>query len=319
MTPAPHVVRGFPAPGAVPGFVVATIGVFDGVHLGHQRLLRQVVADSGRIHAAALITFDPHPRCVLDPEGCPPLLTNIDERAHLTTARGVVHTVALDFTQELSTWTGERFVDRLLESVRLRRLVLGPGFALGRERAGDEAFLREYGATHGFDVVTVDPVIVDGERVSSGRVRAAVLAGDVAQAAELLGRFHHLPGTVVEGDRRGRTLGFPTANVQSDTWRCVPAAGVYATWIRAQGSWYRAATSIGVRPTFGGETTTVEAFILDFAGDLYGADVELQFVARLREERAYPDAESLVAQMHDDVAAVRALMAELPEPDALTE
>jgi riboflavin kinase/FMN adenylyltransferase len=254
---------------------------------------------------------------VLDPAGCPPLLTTVEERAALAAHHGVATTVAIDFTPELSTWSAERFCDRLVDSVPLRRLIFGPGFALGKDRAGNEAFLRTYGAAHGFDVVTVDRVIVEGGRVSSGRVRSALLEGRLDEATALLGRWYRLPGTVAGGDGRGRTLGFPTANVLSDQRRCVPASGVYATWLHTHGRWLPAATSIGTRPTFGGRTTTVEAFVLDFDGDLYDAPVALDFVARLREERAYPDAEALIVQMHDDVAAVRELLATVAVPPPL--
>lgn len=306
--------RGFPEASAVAAPVVATIGVFDGVHLGHQRLLQQAASDAGATSTAALITFDPHPRCVLDPSGCPPLLTTVEERAILAAERGVPTTVAIDFTPELSTWTAERFCDRLIESLPLRRLIFGPGFALGKDRAGDETFLREYGAAHGFDVCTVERVVVTGERVSSGRVRAALLDGRLDEASELLGRWYRLPGTVVHGDERGRTLGFPTANVVSDSRRCIPANGIYATWLHARGRWWPAATSIGTRPTFDGRTRTVEAYVLDFDGDLYDEDVALEFVARLREERAFADAESLIGQMHEDVAAVRAVLSSADQP-----
>ncbi|MBV8526802.1 MAG: FAD synthetase family protein, partial [Candidatus Dormibacteraeota bacterium] len=149
--------------------VVATIGVFDGVHLGHQRLLRQAARDAGGTSSAALITFDPHPRCVLDPSGCPPLLTTVEERAVLAEQHDVRTTVAINFTPELSTWSADRFCDRLVASLPLRRLIFGPGFALGKDRLGNEEFLREYGAAHGFDVCTVERVLFAGERVSSGR------------------------------------------------------------------------------------------------------------------------------------------------------
>lgn len=308
--------RGFPESGVVAAPVVATIGVFDGVHRGHQRLLQQAASDAGAGSIAALITFDPHPRCVLDPGGCPPLLTTVEERAVLAEQHSVETTVAIDFTPELSTWPAQRFCDRLVESLPLRRLIFGPGFALGKDRTGDEAFLREYGAAHGFDVCTVERVVVGGERVSSGRVRAALLDGLVAEATELLGRRYRLPGTVVHGDERGRTLGFPTANVVSDAQRCIPANGIYATWLRVRGVWWPAATSIGTRPTFDGHTRTVEAYLLGFDGDLYDADVALEFVTRLREERAFPDAGSLIAQMHEDVAAVGAVLSASDQPHA---
>ena len=315
---AARIHRGFPRPGAIDAPVVATIGVFDGVHLGHQVLLRRAAQDAAHSATPVLITFDPHPRCVLDPAGCPPLLTTPAERAALAGAQGVMQTVVLEFTRELSTWSAERFCDALVASCALRELVVGPGFALGRARTGDERFLREYGSAHGFAVAAVPPVLHDGAPVSSGRVRAAVLEGDVTAASALLGRRYRLSGTVVRGDGRGRGLGFPTANIATPAERCVPAAGVYASWLRAGDVWRPAATSIGVRPTFGGGDVTVEAFALDFDQEIYGTEVELDFVSRLREERAYPDAAALIAQMHDDVARTRELLREsaAPEPAA---
>jgi riboflavin kinase/FMN adenylyltransferase len=309
--------RGLPPPGVLAGEVVATIGVFDGVHLGHRRLLHAVAGDAGGAGETVLITFDPHPRCILDPAGCPPLLTAPAERAMLAVGCGVSTTIVVPFTRELSTWTAERFCDRLLESMALRRLWIGPGFALGRGREGNEEFLSRYGAAHGFEVRTVAPLVIDGERVSSGAVRAALAAGRVDRAAELLGRPYRLRGTVERGDGRGRTLGFPTANLAVAAERCVPAAGIYATWFGADGRWYPAATSIGTRPTFGGASRTIEGHLLDADVDLYGADARLDFVARLRDELAFPNADTLVAQMRDDVRAVAAVLEGRREPEML--
>ena len=310
--------RGFPERGAIAAEVVATIGVFDGVHVGHQQLLRQVAADAGEQRAGALITFDPHPRCVVAPSGCPPMLTTADERAVLAARFGVPETVVLEFTLDFSLWSAERFCDRLLESLDLRRLIVGPGFALGHSREGNENFLRAYGATHGFDVVVVPPVLVDGAPASSGRVRSAIAEGRVDAAETLLGRSYRIAGRVEHGEARGRSLGFPTANIATDPGRCLPAAGVYAAWLGTGGNWHPAATSVGVRPTFGEDSAlTVEAFVLDADLDLYGHDVRLDFVSRLREERFYPDPAALVAQMHEDVAVVREIMRARPAPQPL--
>lgn len=311
--PAAQLHRDFPPRGAISGDVAATIGVFDGVHLGHQELLR-AAADGAD---AVLITFDPHPRCVIDTAGCPPLLTAPEERALLATRSGVMTTVVVPFTRELSTWTASRFCDRLLESLPLRRLYVGPGFALGRGREGDEEFLRRYGAGHGFEVESIAPLLIEGERVSSGAIRNALQQGRVEHAAALLGRPYRLAGRVAPGDGRGRSLGFPTANLLTPPDRCVPAAGIYATWFGAGDRWFVAATSIGTRPTFAGTGVTVEAHLLDADLDLYGTEARLDLVARLRDEIAFPSAAALVTQMQEDVRRVAQIMEGRPQPDPL--
>jgi riboflavin kinase/FMN adenylyltransferase len=282
--------------------VVLTAGSFDGVHRGHQRLVRRAVVDAAAIAASPVaLTFDPHPRCVLDPAGCPPLLTTVEERAELLTGEGVQRTMVIEFTRELSTWSATKFCDALLESLRIKEFVIGPGFAFGHRRQGDEAFLRDYGAAHGFTVVTVPPLMRRGRRVSSGWVREAVSAGRVGEARALLGRNYSVAGVVEHGDKRGATLGFPTANIAIDPRRCRPAVGVYATRVLVDHRWRDAATSIGFRPTFGGDWLTVEAYLLDFDGDLYGKHVRLEFVSRLRGERKFRDAAALIVQMNRDV------------------
>jgi riboflavin kinase / FMN adenylyltransferase len=302
-------VSGLPPPGAVASDVVLTLGSFDGVHRGHQRLVRRTVAGAAARDATAVVlTFDPHPRCVLDPAGCPPLLTTVEERAELLAAAGVQRTVVIDFTRELSTWSATKFCDTLLESLRIKEFVIGPGFALGHRRQGDETFLREYGAVHRFTVVTVPPLTRRGRRISSGWVREAVAAGRVGQARALLGRNYSVAGVVEHGDKRGATLGFPTANIAVDPRRCLPAAGVYATRVLIGRRRWNAATSIGFRPTFGGDRLTVEAYLLDFDGDLYGKNARVEFISRLRGERKFHDATALVAQMNRDVEKTRRLL-----------
>ncbi|MFN2582543.1 MAG: riboflavin biosynthesis protein RibF [Candidatus Dormibacteria bacterium] len=309
----PTVHRGFPDR-SVGRDVAVTIGVFDGVHIGHQRLLDLTADHADGTDSGVLVTFEPHPRCIVDPGGCPPMLSSVDERAALALQRGVGMTVELAFTRELSTWSAERFCDRLRQSLPLRHLVIGAGFALGHGRRGDEAFLRTYGDAHGFEVDVVSPVILGDVPVSSGGVRTAVSEGRMEDASLMLGRPYRLHGTVIHGDGRGRTLGFPTANIAVDPRRSIPAHGVYATWLHAGARSVPAATSIGVRPTFGSGALTIEAHAIDAALDLYGADVRLDFVCRLREERAFSDAETLVVQMRRDVDAVRELMSTSAPP-----
>jgi len=295
-------VSGLPPPDAIASDVVLTLGSFDGVHRGHQRLVRRTVADAAaRAASPVVVTFDPHPRCVLDPSGCPPLLTTVQERAELLAAEGVERTVVIEFTKELSTWSATRFCDTLLESLKVKELVVGPGFALGHGREGNESFLRKYGAEHGFSVVSVPPLTRRGRRVSSGWVRESVAAGRVGEARALLGRNYTIAGVVEHGDNRGASLGFPTANIAGVLRRCLPAVGVYATRILVGRRWRDAATSIGFRPTFGGDRLAIEAYLLDFDGDLYGEHVRLEFVRRLRGERKFRDAAALIVQMNSDV------------------
>jgi riboflavin kinase/FMN adenylyltransferase len=295
------------AGGARPAAV--TIGSFDGIHLGHQRLLARTVAEARRLGGeAALVTFEPHPRCVVDPGGCPPLLTALDERLELIAAAGIDTSVVLAFTRELSQWSAGRFVAALCGGFALRRLVTGPGFALGRGRAGTIEYLRGEGSQRGFRVVTVAAARQGGARVSSGRVRAALADGRLGEANRLLGRPYCVAGTVGTGSQIGRRLGFPTANIAVDPARCLPATGVYATWFELASRRLPAASSVGYRPTFGGGTLTVEAHVLDYSADLYGQQARLWFLRRLRAERMFSSERALARQMARDVDRVRALL-----------
>jgi riboflavin kinase/FMN adenylyltransferase len=288
-----------------PGSVV-TIGSFDGVHIGHQRLLRRVRSAAARAHMGAVaVTFDPHPRCVVDPSGCPPLLCSLEDRFELLVQSGADRVVVIPFTRELSGWSAERFAMTLVKSLGMRLLIVGPGFALGRGREGNVAFLDRLGRDHGFKVTTVTPATRDGAPVSSGRVRDAVATGSFAGAISMLGRPYVLEGIVERGEGRGAGMGVPTANLRVDPTRCVPVAGVYAGWLNFGDGWRPAATGIGTRPTFGGGSVTVEAHILDFAGDLYGRQVRLALVRRLRSERAFGSVASLMAAMARDIAHTR--------------
>jgi riboflavin kinase/FMN adenylyltransferase len=295
--------------------VVLTIGNFDGVHLGHAALLDQVDSMARTLDAqSALLTFDPHPRCVLDPARCPQALTTLREKQDLLAARGLDRLVVLGFTRGVSSWRAEQFCDMLLEAFDLRALVVGHDFALGHKRQGDVAFLRDYGARHGFPVEQVEAVRVGDETVSSSRIRSLVGDGEVASAAGLLGRPYFMDATVEHGEEVGRHLGFPTANLSIAADKCLPAPGVYAMWVCVDGAWHKAATNVGYRPTFGGDRLTVEAFLLDFSGDLYDREVRAVFVDRLREERAYPSVDELVVQIGRDVDQVRSLLNTAPPP-----
>lgn len=289
--------------------VVLTIGNFDGVHLGHAALLEEVGARARKSGAqTALLTFDPHPRCILDPAHCPQSLTTLEEKRDLLAARGLDRLVVLGFTREVSAWRAQQFCDMLVASFDLRALVVGHDFALGHRRQGDVAFLRDYGEQQGFPVYQVDAVRGGEGAVSSSRIRSLVAEGDVAGAAALLGRPYFMDATVEHGEEVGRHLGFPTANLSIAGDKCLPAPGVYAMWVRVSDAWHVAAANVGYRPTFGGDRLTVEAFLLDFSGDLYGRAVRAVFVERLREERAYSSVDELVAQIGRDVVQVRSLL-----------
>ena len=225
-----------PERGPSPPPVACTIGVFDGVHRGHAQLLARTVAAAQEIGGIAVaVTFEPHPSAVLDPGNVPPQLTTLDEKRERLIAAGIDRVVVVNFTREVSQWSAERFCERLLDRFDLRRLVVGAGFALGRQRRGDVEFLRRFGAAHGFTVETVEPVTEDGETISSTRVRSALVSGDVETAARLLGHPYFLDGTVEHGDRVGLRLGFPTANVGVEPGKCLPEMGIYSSWIRARG------------------------------------------------------------------------------------
>jgi riboflavin kinase / FMN adenylyltransferase len=301
-----EVLHEFPAGEAGGPESVVTIGSFDGVHIGHQRLLHRVRTEATRGHMSAVaVTFDPHPRCVVDPSGCPPMLCSLGDRIELLRRNGADRVVVIPFTRELSLWTADRFATTLVESLRMRRLVVGPGFALGHGREGNLAFLERRGRERGFRVTTVAPARRNGLPVSSGRVRESIATGSFAGAISMLGRPYVLEGLVERGEGRGAGLGVPTANIRVPATRCLPAAGVYAGWLNFGEGWRAAATGIGTRPTFGGGSVTVEAHVLDFAGDLYGREVRLALVRRIRSERAFSSIAALKAAMARDIAHTR--------------
>lgn len=287
-----------------------TIGNFDGVHRGHQSLLAATRATGGDL-ATVAITFDPHPVAIFAPERAPKRLTTLERRIELLHAHGADHVRVLDFTREMAGWSPDEFVERVvLDQCRAHAVVVGEGFRYGSRATGSIETLAASGERHGFSAREAD-LAGDGDAFSSTRVREAVAAGDVALAAEILGRPHEVAGVVVEGDRRGRELGFPTANVPVDDSYAVPPDGVYATRVvLADGTRLPAATSIGTNPTFDGVAgRRVESYVLDRDDlDLYGDTVTVEFVARLREMVAYTTLEALVEQMHRDVDDARVLL-----------
>jgi|FLYL01.1.fsa_nt_gi riboflavin kinase/FMN adenylyltransferase len=279
-----------------------TIGVFDGVHLGHQRVMATLVDLAAREDLVpAALTFDPHPLEFLAPERAPKLLTDVEQRIELLEGCGIrmVGVMAFPHIRDLPAPVFAREV--LSERILARHVVVGRDFRFGRDRTGDTALLGRLGEELGFRVETVDMVTVaHGEIVSATRIRAYVAAGDVEAAARLLGRPFELRGRVIRGDARGRTLGFPTANLHVPARMAIPADGVYAVWAVVGDQTHPAMANIGVRPTFGVSARTVEAHLLDFDGDLYGKVLRLRFVARLRDEKAFASVEELIDQLEAD-------------------
>jgi riboflavin kinase/FMN adenylyltransferase len=286
---------------------VVTIGVFDGVHRGHQEIIGQSVKQGQELGLqSVVVTFDPHPAEVVRPGSHPAVLTEPARQAELIEALGADALCVVPFTPDFSRRSPEAFVHGVLvEHLHTAGVVVGENFRFGHRAAGDVALLRELGRRFGFTVTIPPLVTTDSTVFSSTYIRACVAAGDVAAAATALGRPHRLEGVVVRGDRRGQEIGYPTANLLHSRYAAVPADGIYAGWCHRRGEAHMAAVSIGTNPTFAGRERRVEAYLLDFQGDLYGERVALDFVSRLREQRTYQAVEPLVAQIGEDVGQAR--------------
>ncbi|HEY1353455.1 MAG TPA: bifunctional riboflavin kinase/FAD synthetase [Ktedonobacteraceae bacterium] len=319
--------------------VVLTIGNFDGIHKGHQELMREVCTMAQRLHSLpVLLTFQPHTLKVVRPEIELRCLTTLEEKLALTRIYGgIADSIVIEFTQEVASMSAAEFLDALRERFELRGLVVGENFSLGHNRMGNVAFLRAYGAQHRVEVLPIPLEEVEYQRVSSTRVRGLVSEGNVAEASELLGHTFVLNGIVVRGDQRGRLLGFPTANLLPPADKLIPAYGVYAARVlvakesvpsdivhspcvliddRVNGDgtsqrWdaYNSAVNIGVRPTFDGQRLLIEAHLLDVADiDLYDRCIGIHFIARLRSEQRFAGVEALKAQIAEDVRNARILL-----------
>ena len=287
-----------------------SIGVFDGVHLGHRHLLRRLTENAQRHGLSSVVlTFKNSPRSALNPAAELRYITDLETRLALLRQPGINQVVPVDFTLELSQLTATQFVDALIAELGMKGLVVGPDFALGHRRQGNVDALREMGSTAGFWVETVDNFLLDGAPVKSSVIRELLAQGQVEKVNGMLDRQFSLTGEVESGDRRGRDLGFPTANLAAGPTMAVPADGIYATWATVDGVRHKGATSIGVRPTFGGGgERRIETYLLDFSGDLYGKKLTLEFAQRLRGELAFSSADALIQQMERDVEQSRAVL-----------
>jgi riboflavin kinase / FMN adenylyltransferase len=293
------------------GRSVVTVGVFDGVHRGHQQLIgRAVERARERDLPSVVVTFDPHPAEVVRPGSHPARLTTLSRRADLVAELGVEAFCVLPFTPELARTEPAEFVHEVLvERLHAAEVVVGRNFTFGHRAAGDVAMLTRLGERFGFGVEGHELITDDGITFSSTYIRACIDAGDVTAAAAALGRPHRVEGVVVHGDRRGRELGFPTANLSTSPYTALPADGVYAARFVIGDRALPAAVSVGTNPTFSGKERTIEAYVLDVAEDFYGFEVALDIEHRLRGQERFDDVDALVAQMHRDVARTRELLA----------
>lgn len=295
---------------------VLTIGSFDGLHVGHQALIGRALARAAALRLpAGLLSFEPLPREVLQAEAAPARLTNFRERWRLLQGSGLERLHLLAFNARLRSMTGSQFME-VLQGLGARAIVVGHDFRFGHKGAASAQWCASEAANFGFEVEIVDAVCVDGERASSGLVRGALDAGDLARAARLLGRPYTMRGRVQRGERLGRELGFPTANLPLRRRRS-PLGGIFAVRVHgvagtdARPRGWPAVASLGTRPTVNGVVPLLEAHLFDFTGDLYGHELEVEFVARLREERRFESLAALAAQMHRDAAEARAALAPL--------
>ncbi|GAA1854486.1 bifunctional riboflavin kinase/FAD synthetase [Asanoa iriomotensis] len=304
--------RGYQAAPGGWGRSAVTIGVFDGVHRGHQAIIGHLVKRAKDLGVRSVVmSFDPHPSEVVRPGSHPAILTEPQRKAELIEALGVDVLCVVPFTQDFSRLSADEFVhDALVESLHAALVVVGENFRFGHKAAGDVPLLERLGRTFGFAVEGAPLVAADDTVFSSTYIRSCIDAGDVRAAAAALGRDHRLEGIVIRGDQRGREIGFPTANLAVHKYAAIPADGIYAGWLVRRGERLRAAISIGTNPTFSGRERRVEAYILDFDGDIYGERVSLDFVERLRDMLKFDGVEPLVAQMAEDVAQTRTVLAE---------
>ncbi|GBC94241.1 Riboflavin biosynthesis protein RibF [bacterium HR16] len=291
---------------------VVTIGSFDGVHRGHQAIIRVAIQRAQELHIPAVaVTFDRHPQEAIQPDNAPPYLTTLTSRLRLLLNTGLHDVLVLRFDREFSSLPPEAFLHSVLQKhLNARRIVVGRDFRFGHRRMGSVDYLREVQARFGFEVEDVPDVLYRGERISSSRIRQALLDGEVQEASAMLGRAYVLEGIVVRGKQLGRKLGYPTVNLSLRAPQLVPKDGIYAGKLLhpRTGNSYTAAISIGVRPTVDGTKRTIEAYLLGFSGSLYGEEVHLAFFHRLRDERKFESLQALRAQMDKDVQQVVELM-----------
>jgi riboflavin kinase/FMN adenylyltransferase len=294
-----------------PRETLLTIGVFDGVHSGHRHLLRRLRERAGEENLlSAVVTFTPHPQSVLYPHEQLPWLSGLDDRVKAIQELGIDIVSVVTFTPELARLSAKEFISLVKKQLRMRGIMVGPDFALGRGREGSVELLRLLGREMGFSVEVVPAYRINGEVVSSTLIRQALAEGDMGKVKRLMGRYFCLGGKVVTSDKRGRVLGFPTANLDMNPQQALPGNGVYGTITQVDGRQFSSATNIGVRPTFGGTRKTVETHLLNYGGDLYDKEIMVEFVHKLRDERHFSSPEELKAQIRKDIEQAKVILAE---------
>ncbi len=281
---------------------VLTLGVFDGLHLGHQKIMEIVVNRARKISAIpTAITFDPHPRAVLYPENSPPLLQTLDQRLANFEVLGIEQAIVIRFDKDFADQNAEGFLSNIIyERLQAKEVYLGKGFAFGKNRGGNIELLRKLSRELGFFADEVDEITLRGQRISSSKIRRLLTDGKVNLVRRMLGRPYGIEGQIVRGDQRGRTIGFPTANLKPRN-RVVPKYGVYATATLIKDVWRRSITNVGVRPTFSGDKEpSIETYVFDFDGDLYGEVLRVRFLHRIRDEKKFSGIDELKAQIQKD-------------------
>ncbi len=289
---------------------IITIGLFDGVHVGHREVISRAVSEAkaAGLHSIA-VTFDRHPSDILHPGHGPLLLTDAATKKRLIKELGVDDVVIVPFTEELSRLSPKEFLDDIVLPLNPANIIVGSDFRFGRDREGDTAFLNDYAADHGFHVESLNLHTVNGKKASSSSAREHIIEGDIATAGAILGRCPAFYGKVVAGDQRGRRLGFPTANIELAEYLCQPRDGVYAGRITVAGNRYTAVINVGLAPTFGARSASIiEVFALDFDGDIYGQDVLVEFCQRLRGEKKFVNEEDLARQIALDAQKARTMI-----------
>ena len=286
-----------------------TIGVFDGVHRGHQYLISRLKKRAEEQDLLpGMVTFREHPEETVSPQTRLPFLTSLDQRVELLKKEGIDLVVVLPFTPELARLTARQFVTLLLKHLRMKGLVIGHDFALGKDREGNARVLRALGQEMGFTVTEVTARLINGEVVSSTAIRKALAGGDMKRVHRLIGRYFSLQGRVVTGDHLGTKLGFPTANLEVDPAQALPADGVYATQAYIGDKAYQSMTNVGTRPTFGVHKRTIEVYVLDYQDNLYGQEIKIDIIERVRSEKRFVTAQELQGQIAEDIKQGRAIL-----------
>ncbi len=289
---------------------IVTIGVFDGVHLGHQQIITQCVTEAQQQHTeTTLVTFHPHPRLVVQPNANVQLLQTTGEKLECFEKLGIDHVLVIPFTQEFSKTSSSDFIKNILvDQIHVRKVIVGHDHSYGHSREGGIEHLQAMGNQYQFEVEQIEPISQKELTVSSSAIRDTLAQGNVRLASQLLGRFYTLPGTVVPGNQLGREIGFRTANTEPEPTKIIPANGVYACLATHKGQVYKCMTNIGIRPTVGGKKLVVETHLLDFSGDIYSEELILQFVDRIRDEVHFETMEALSLQLMQDKASTEKIL-----------